>query len=566
MGSQIIALLTLLVTLGYCGTEANAQTSKKSTSTDTELLLSYQKEITDDFLRSRLTIFSADSMEGRETAMPGQKKAAKYLSEQYKQLGLQPVGDNNTYRQKFDLTAERTDSVVFQTYAIDDKGNEKKISQTVSRKGTTANYIQQFGSSDIINSEIVFVGYGIQDESFNIDNFKDVEVQGKWVMIFEEVPQVVQGDTLYSNSRQFSQARLRNILQKEVAGILVISNVTEEEFKEASKASTSSFGEPTGMQLAYRAQESGGPQWSYSTVNPAHAAMLLDLNSMEALNEKKKEIIENIKNFSPTETGYGLTQIPYVRDVTLETENIAAFMEGADPELKDEVVVLSAHYDHVGIGTPDSTGDGIYNGANDDGSGTIGVLSAARAFAKAKENGVQPRRSILFLSVAGEEKGLLGSRYYSDHPIYPIDKTVANINTDMIGRVDPEHVESGNSNYIYIIGAEIISSDIDSLLKAGNSKAGNLDLDMRYNDLNDPNQFYRRSDHWNFGRFGVPFVFFFNGVHEDYHRPSDEVDKINFVLMTKTARSMYATTVMIANADKAPTVDNQEFIEISQDN
>lgn len=574
MKKLIVTVLPALIFISCSGPKDTARISeammeKEASSTETSALLSYQDAITTDFLRSHLAAFAADSMEGRETAMPGQKKAAKYLSEQYAQLGLKPVGDNGSYLQKFDLTATQTDSLVFQTYKINEDGTDEQINQSVNSKNNSANFIRQFGGNEITNAEIVFAGFGIQNKSLGIDNLKGVDVKGKWLMVLGgDLPQVIGSDTLYTdaNERQFAQAWFRNLLQKEVAGILAVSDTTAEEFEKSAKTNREGFGKPSGMKLAYRGLESGGPAWSYTVVSPSQAALLLNMKGPAKFDKMKKNITQNIKTFTPKATGYGLAQIPYVTDVALVSENVAALMEGADPQLKDEVVVLSAHYDHVGIGAPDSTGDAIYNGANDDGSGTIGVLGAARAFAKAKENGVQPRRSILFLSVSGEEKGLLGSRYYSDHPIYPMEKTVANINTDMIGRVDPEHRESGNSDYVYIIGAEIISSQIDSLLKAGNARAGNLDLDMRYNDLEDPNQFYRRSDHWNFGRLGVPFVFFFNGVHEDYHRPSDEIEKMNFNLMTKTTRSMYAATVMVANADSAPKVDNQEFIEISREN
>lgn len=567
--------LILLLIAGCSGSKDTSQPTSApagnsvstAVSTKTDALLSYQDAITNEFLHSHLAAFAADSMEGRETAMEGQKKAAKYLSEQYEKLGMKPVGDNGTYLQSFNLTAQRTDSVVFMTYKKHEDGSEEVVSESKNSKETTANFIRQYGGEQPIQAEVVFAGYGIQDSAMNINHLQGIDVQGKWVMVFGGTPpQVVDGDTLYASEQQFGRSTLRNLLQQNVAGILIIPDDGAEAFEKAVKENSNTFGEAENMQLAYRGEAGGGPAWSITTVKPAQAAKMLDLKTgVDGLEKIRADITQNIKTFTGKNTGYGLNQIPYVRDVELETENVAAFMEGADPQLKDEVVVLSAHYDHVGIGAPDSTGDTIYNGANDDGSGTIGVLSAARAFARARDNGVMPRRSILFLSVSGEEKGLLGSRYYSDHPIFPIEKTVANINTDMIGRVDPEHRAKGDEDYIYIIGAEIISSDMDSLLKAGNARSGELTLDMRYNDLNDPNQFYRRSDHWNFGRFGIPFVFFFNGVHEDYHRPSDEIDKINFDLFRKTARSMYATTVMVANADSAPTVDNQEFIEITKE-
>ncbi len=562
-------IISLMLIFGCSGPKDTAEQlqDERNTSISTSSLLSYQKAVTPQYLRTHLTAFAADSMEGRETGMPGQKKAAEYLSAQYSKLGLQPVGDNNTYLQKFDLTATRTDSVVFQTFAIESDSTETPVSKSVSSKTSSANYIRQYGGEKIVNAEIIFGGFGMRNDSLNIDHLKGKDLKGKWVMILDGAPMVVDGDTLYTeaNEQQTRRDWLRNIIQQDVAGVLSIAN-TGGEFNEAAKANRVDFGKATGMQLPYRAEDNGGPGWSLTQISPSQAAAILNLpTGSDSLKDLKEEVTQNIKTFSAQKTGHGLTQIPYTNDVTIETENVAALLKGADPKLKDQVVVLSAHYDHVGIGAPDSTGDAIYNGANDDGSGTIGILNAARAFSRAKENGVQPRRSVLFLSVSGEEKGLLGSRYYSDHPIFPMEKTVANINTDMIGRVDPEHKESGETDYVYIIGADIISSQLDSLLKAGNARAANLKLDMRYNDLNDPNQFYRRSDHWNFGRFGVPFAFFFNGVHEDYHRPSDEVEKMNFDLYAKTVRSIYAATVMVANADSAPGVDNRQFIEITEE-
>ena len=248
-------------------------------------------------------------------------------------------------------------------------------------------------------------------------------------------------------------------------------------------------------------------------------------------------------------------------DVEVVSNNVMAFLEGSDPELKDEVVVITSHYDHIGISLPDSTGDRINNGADDDGSGTVAVLSAASAFAKAAEQGVRPRRSILFMHVSGEEKGLLGSRFYSDHPVFPVENHIANINADMIGRSDEAHLSQGVTDYFYLIGGPIISSGLDSLVTVANEKTANLIIDYAYNDLDDPNQFYRRSDHWNFGRLGIPFSFFFTGVHEDYHQPSDEADKINYPKLTAITQVLFGAANELANIENRPIVDNQAFIE-----
>ncbi len=204
-------------------------------------------------------------------------------------------------------------------------------------------------------------------------------------------------------------------------------------------------------------------------------------------------------------------------------------------------MAFTAHFDHLGI-----TGEGvIYPGADDDGSGTVTVLELAQAFAA---NPVKPKRSLLFMTVVGEEKGLWGSDWYVRHPVIPLEKTVADLNTDMIGRVDKKYEDLKNSNYVYVIGSDKISTQLDSVLKLSNRQSENLILDYTYNDDKDPEQFYRRSDHYNFARNGVPIVFFFTGVHADYHRPTDTIDKILFPRMERIVHLIYTTGWRVANA------------------
>ncbi len=571
---NILTILTaLLLIIGCSNSEQavmNRQTStesepstKEQVATDTERLLSYQDEITVDFLRGHLKVFAHDTMRGRETGTPALEKAARYLAGQYEKMGLKPAGVNNSFFQPFNLTAAVTDSIVFVTYKKTAAGPEK-VSRSVSSKNSTASYVRAFWGSDTLRAPIVFAGFGLVDSENNINHLAGVNLQDKWVMFFEDIPHVVNGDTLISpevNRRQ----RLINLLRvRGVTKILVIPSA--QKFNNIAKARSHQFGQKTQMALPYLSEdESGGSVRSYDYVSPEMAAQLLGLSGAEELDDFKQQLVKNITEFEAYVTDYSLQQIPSTKKVTFETQNVAALLEGADPQLKDQIVVLTSHYDHVGIGRPDSTGDAIYNGADDDGSGTIGLLNVAYALSEAAEDGVRPRRSILFLNVAAEEKGLLGSRYYSDHPIFPIEKTVANLNVDMIGRIDAKHEEKGITDYVYVIGGDLISSGLDSLLRAANAKTGQIILSERYNDLNDPNQFYRRSDHWNFGRLGVPFIFFFSGVHEDYHQPGDEVQDIRFPKYKKIVRTIYGTTVLVANADERPVVDNQAFIKKTQE-
>ncbi len=232
------------------------------------------------------------------------------------------------------------------------------------------------------------------------------------------------------------------------------------------------------------------------------------------------------------------------------SENVVAFIEGS--EKPDEIIVLSAHYDHLGM-REDGT---IYNGADDDGSGTMAMLEIAEAFQQAVKDGNGPKRSILFLHVTAEEIGLYGSRYYTENPIFPLENTVANLNTDMIGRIDPD--KKDNPNYIYLIGSDKLSQELHNVSEEVNEKYTNLELDYTYNDENDPNRFYYRSDHYNFAKNNIPIIFYFNGTHEDYHKPTDTPDKIEYELMTKRTRLIFQTAWEVANREGRITADKLE--------
>ncbi len=232
------------------------------------------------------------------------------------------------------------------------------------------------------------------------------------------------------------------------------------------------------------------------------------------------------------------------------SENVVAYIKGS--EKPDEVVIISAHLDHVGI---DKNGV-VYNGADDDGSGTVSILEIAQAFQQAVKDGNGPKRSILFLHVTGEEIGLFGSRYYTQNPIFPLENTVCDLNIDMIGRVDPD--KKDNPNYLYLIGSNKLSQELQDVSTMVNDKYSNLELDYKYDDPNDPNRFYYRSDHYNFAKNNVPIIFYFNGVHEDYHKVTDTPDKIEYELMAKRAKLIFLTAWEIANRDKRISLNKKD--------
>lgn len=232
----------------------------------------------------------------------------------------------------------------------------------------------------------------------------------------------------------------------------------------------------------------------------------------------------------------------YLPDELDKSQNVIAYIEGS--VYPDEFLVISAHSDHEGL-----INGNIHNGADDNASGTSAILEIAEAFKLAEKNGYYPKRSIVFLHVTAEENGLYGSRFYTENPIFPLESTVANLNTDMIGRVDKKHID--NANYVYLIGSNRISTELDFIAQKANNEFTHLELDYTYNATNDPNRYYYRSDHYNFAAQGIPVIFFFNGEHQDYHKHTDTVDKINFKVLKKRTELIFATAWYIANSDNS---------------
>ncbi|GAA4807297.1 M28 family metallopeptidase [Litoribaculum gwangyangense] len=271
----------------------------------------------------------------------------------------------------------------------------------------------------------------------------------------------------------------------------------------------------------------------------------------------QKKAVEFLKNYyesnnisSPIAEGNYFQEIPedYFKGDTKASENVVAYIKGSVKP--DEVIVISAHLDHIGVS---KNGD-INNGADDDGSGTVAILEIAEAFKTAEKEGNGPKRSILFLHVTGEEIGLYGSRYYTDEdPIFPLANTVADLNIDMIGRVDPKH--EGKGNYLYLIGSDKLSKELHKISEDINKKYFNLEFDYTYNDDKDPNRFYYRSDHYNFAKNNIPVIFYFNGTHADYHRPSDTPDKINYEFLETRSRLIFHTAWELANREERIKLD-----------
>ncbi|MEP0822229.1 MAG: M28 family peptidase [Ignavibacterium sp.] len=462
-------------------------------------------------LKAHLTFLASDELEGRETTFRGQKVAAQYIASWFSRLKLKPAGTNGTYFQPFELDNYRVDP----TTSLSIKSDHSTRSFAFGKDFLTTATLDT-----TLASTPVFIGF--------IDSPRTPEEE---TALADKIVVLLAGqrDTTEAGRQRSRRSMFRAF--RTASAILVVIDEKESTI-EGLATSFAGFLDKGSFSLKSAQRRSGNTPTVF--VSPTVAEELLaGLGTTLPL---LRESLRSDSTFRPVPLKNVMVTLDFnVHHEVKTSENVLGLLEGSDPVLKNEYVVLTAHYDHVGINP--ATGD-VYNGADDDGSGTSMILELAEAFAM---NPRKPKRSILFMTVAGEEKGLLGSSYYTSHPVVPLEKTMANINMDMIGRIDPKH-RSQNEPYVYVIGSDKISTELDSLLQAANRQTVKLALDYEYNDDNDPNQFYRRSDHYNFARNGVPIAFFFTGVHEDYHRPTDTVEKIEFDRMTMIGRLIYATT------------------------
>ncbi|HWY38677.1 MAG TPA: M28 family peptidase, partial [Bacteroidia bacterium] len=426
--------------------------------------------------------------------------------------------------------------------------NPQEVKISSGKKTFTPNtdyfsWANTIGDTTITLNQVEFCGYGINTVVYN--DFDKLDVSDKAVMILNNEPLKAGGLSMISQSTEPSiwssnfRTKQAEAKKQGIKYLFIVDKELQSSYSKfehritSSKMSIDSKGVPNYPLIIYITQQ-----------------MADDI--LAPTKNKSEEIIEKTsKTGKPqhfeikTSLTLGISQKKY----GISAENILAYIEGSD--LKDEVIVLSAHYDHLGIHEGK-----VYNGADDDGSGTVAIMQLAKAFSEAKKQGKGPRRSLLFLNVSGEEKGLLGSEYYVEHPVLALDKTVCDLNIDMIGRLDDDH--KNNSNYIYLIGADKLSKELHSLSEQANKNYTKLELDYRYNDENDPNRYYYRSDHYNFAKNNIPVIFYFNGVHADYHQETDEIQKIDFNKMEKITRLVFFTAWEIANRNERLKLDSKK--------
>ncbi|MEO0528759.1 MAG: M28 family peptidase [Bacteroidota bacterium] len=511
---KILFFMMICLSMGCKTLAEDTQNRPQQTSP-----ITYAETITQAELKEHLYIYASDEFEGRETGQPGQKKAVAYLKEEYKKLGIPGAVGDNEYLQNVPLELNKlpngTITINDSTYPIGE------------------NFLT-FTAANGTYNEIVYVGYGIEEEIYS--DYKELDVNGKLVMVKAGEPMNEDGTYLLSGTRKKSiwsnmsesiGKRLELAANKGAKGVIYYDERNFNRFKSRfdymKKNDSGRMGLKTADEDALK---------SFFINGLIAKTLLPDITADSTPKTLKTAITLDIKNTGDQ----------------INSENVVAVLKGS--EKPDEYVIISSHLDHIGV-----TKDGqINNGADDDGSGTVTLLEIAEAFKKASEAGSGPKRSIVFLHVTGEEKGLLGSQYYTDvEPIFPLAQTVANLNIDMVGRIDPKR--TGERNYIYLIGSDKLSTDLHELSEEVNKKYTQIELDYTYNDENDPNRFYYRSDHYNFAKNNIPVIFYFNGTHEDYHRPGDTADKINYDLLQNRARLVFHTAWEVANREQRVVVD-----------
>ena len=512
-----IALYAGAVLLAACNSAQQNVTAQENPAPKAAVSpVTYANTITEQELKDHLFTYASDEFKGRDTGTESEKMATDYLSNAYKEMGISAAAGEMNYLQKVPLVRYGlpTGKVIL-------NGQEFAIGNDI------------FSASGIYNGEFqaVFAGYGIETDTYS--DYTNLDVNGKAVIIKAGEPKnddgtyVISG-TLeksdWSNWRETLQSRIKIATDKGAQAVIYL----DDEFK-------------SRLQRRYEYMQKAGHDGQLSLVKEE-----MDKNVLFA----SEQILTQL--FPQGTSGEIAMKVDgNLNSSEVNSNNVVAFIKGKTKP--NEYIVISAHLDHVGV---NAEGE-IFNGADDDGSGTVAILEIAEAFKKAAEEGNGPDRSIVFLHVTGEEKGLFGSEYYTSNPIFPLENTLADLNIDMIGRIDPKR--EGDRNYIYLIGSDKLSTELHEISEEVNREYAQIELDYTYNDKNDPNRFYYRSDHYNFAKNNVPVIFYFNGTHDDYHRPSDTPDKINYDLLANRAKLVFYTAWELANRPERITVDKAEI-------
>ena len=515
-------------------------------------------EITAGQLSNYLYFVASDAMGGRDTPSYGLDVTAEFLKMNLQKWGFKGAGDNGTFFQKMGL---RRDAIDPAATSVRIGGETFAYGEDVARAAGSSN----------VSAPIVFAGNGWMIKSKNMNPYANIDVKGKLVAVIGEgqiggrglVPMpagVTQADlpaagrgTEWADAAMYARAN-------GAAGLLILPSKF---LQENWGAITANFGRSRmvvdKLAPANAAPQGGQPAMTVLFASPKAAKAIFKGEAGNPLNGYTESFaVSPSKNFNfsiATKTEMQWTQ------------NVVALWEGSDPVLKNEMVAIGAHYDHVGT-NPNAPGeDKIWNGADDDGSGTVAVLSIAEALAKGK---VRPKRSILLVWHAGEEKGLWGAEYFNKFPTVNIKNVIAQLNIDMIGRsrkaddINPKNKDLSGENGVYVIGSEMMSSTLGAITKGTNDAYLKVGYDYKYDDPKDTNRFFFRSDHFHYAVNGIPIAFWFTGVHEDYHQPGDHPDKIDYNKMERITRTIFLTMWELSDLKERPKIDKQLPPELTQ--
>ncbi|MGH9873784.1 MAG: M28 family peptidase [Pyrinomonadaceae bacterium] len=505
-------------------------------------------------LKDYLSFIASDEMEGRDTPSRGLDTTAKFLAMNLSRWGFKPAGDDGSYFQKIALSRDLVDRA------------ETRVDLNDQQLAFGTDYIPSARPADLAATPLVFAGNGWFVKSKGIDAYRGIDAKGKIAVIFgpsNGYPQGIRSTDLSGKRGEDWMSAAEYAQKQGVVGIVVVPDFQYLANWERNRTRVTE----RGLIKVDKFQAPAGTQIQQLIISPHLAEFLFQDERQPAQSIFESIYAGKMPEPFALKADKKLSIAVKVKSEHSTTQNVVAVFEGSDPVLKNEYVALGAHYDHVGVGLP-VNGDAIYNGADDDGSGTTALLGMAEALTKAR---TRPKRSVLFVWHTGEERGLWGSRYFTNYPTLPLDKIVTQINIDMIGRskkegdTNPRNRDLSGPNEIYVIGSKMMSTDLGAVVESVNKQYLNLTYDFRYDDPGDPNRFFFRSDHYNYARKGIPIVFFFDGEHEDYHKPGDSVDKIDFQKMENVTRTIYLTLWEVANRGARPVVDKQLPLQVIQE-
>jgi peptidase M28-like protein len=535
--SRRISVVFLLITLLSASPAAFAQKAGKSATFN----FGNVGGVTAKQLREYLTFIASDELEGRDTPSRGLDIAAMFIAQHLSAWGIKPAGDGGTYFQKVPLTMSK---VVTTETRLDIGGQTYEYGK---------DFLTTLLPADISNAPIVFAGYGWVVKAKNIDPYTGIDVKDKVVVVVNNLPKGVTNADLQG---KLGEDWMSPPYYAQTHGAKAV--ITFPSFNGLALWDQSRWNQSEKGAVSFGSQ---APLIKIPSINatPRMLAAIFAGEKFSANNLFNKAQVQDTLEAFDLKPEKRVSGAVRVRSSEVHTQNVVGVLEGSDPVLKNEYVAIGAHYDHVGTSPFFPGADKIWNGADDDGSGTVSVLNIAQAFAS---GAVRPKRSMLFIWHAGEEKGLWGSEYFTDHPTVPITNVITELNIDMIGRFQnpgdenhPVNRELPKPNEIFTIGNSMMSTELGQIADEVNNAYLKLNYNPKYADPKDPNQYFYRSDHYNYARKGVPIIFFMDGTHADYHQPSDSIEKINFEQMEKVARTIMATGWTLANRDKRPFVD-----------